>query len=159
MRPLSFPELFPAIGSWLRRRDSNSYQLVYKTSALFYPIELRRKRMIWWTGRDSNSHLTVCKTAAFAELSYQPVNFLELRFHQNLWKPARELNPSCLSARRFTQERFRRPLSGTRAARELESGEKSFGGDGEIQTLSRSITNRVLLSVELHRLKRKLAGA
>lgn len=58
---------------------------------------------------------------------------------------AREgIEPRCLSARRFGQERFRRPLSGTRAF---------VGGDGEIQTLSRSITNRVLLSVELHRLK------
>ena len=28
---------------WLRRRESNSYQLVYKTSAL-NPIELRRKK-------------------------------------------------------------------------------------------------------------------
>ena len=54
--------------NWLRRRESNSYHLVYKTSAL-EPVELRRN---WWTGRESNPHKKFARLLC-CQLHHQPI--------------------------------------------------------------------------------------
>lgn len=51
--------------SWLRRRDSNSYHLVYKTSAL-KPIELRRNLVDWEGVKPSQE---VCRTSMLSVTS------------------------------------------------------------------------------------------
>lgn|GEM_PF-4857466 len=70
MRPRSRPCSIPAPGhAWLRRRDSNSHQLVYKTSALS-AVELRRKILVEWERLElSPNSLQDCRSA---ELSYPP---------------------------------------------------------------------------------------
>ena len=57
--------------NWLRRRDSNSYHLVYKTSALFIQLSYAA---IWWTGRDSNPHKKFAGLLC-SRLHHQPENF------------------------------------------------------------------------------------
>ena len=107
--------------NWLRRRESNSYQLVYKTSALI-PIELRRKILVDREGLKPSQE--VCRTSMLS-LHHQPQNFWWLRVesnHQpgayetpalpvelhsrNFWKPAEELNlvPFRPALRRFGLE-------------------------------------------------------
>ena len=56
---------------WLRRRESNSYQLVYKTSAL-NPIELRRKILVDREGLKPSQE--VCRTSMLS-LHHQPEIF------------------------------------------------------------------------------------
>jgi hypothetical protein len=51
--------------TWLRRRDSNSYHLVYKTSAL-EPIELRRNLVDWEGVKPSRE---VCRTSMLSVTS------------------------------------------------------------------------------------------
>ena len=115
---------------WLRRRESNSYQLVYKTSAL-NPIELRRKNF-WWTGRDSNPHkkfagLLCCHYITSPKLwwlrvesNHQPGAYetpaLPVELHSRIFLEAR----GGVEPRAFppssSEVRFRRPMPGTRAA-------------------------------------------
>jgi hypothetical protein len=51
--------------NWLRRRESNSYHLVYKTSAL-KPIELRRNLVDWEGFKPSQE---VCRTSMLSVTS------------------------------------------------------------------------------------------
>ena len=61
--------------NWLRRRESNSYHLVYKTSAL-NPIELRRKNLVDWEGFKPSQE--VCRTSMLS-LHHQPGVSFEFR--------------------------------------------------------------------------------
>src|SRR6266542_1436150 len=60
--------------NWLRRRDSNSYHLVYKTSAL-KPIELRRNLVDWEGFKPSQE---VCRTSMLSVTSPAPVRVWSL---------------------------------------------------------------------------------
>ena len=57
-----------ATKNWLRRRESNSYQLVYKTSAL-KPIELRRNLVDWEGFKPSQE---VCRTSMLSTYITSP---------------------------------------------------------------------------------------
>lgn len=84
---------------WLRRRDSNSYQLVYKTSALgqlsYTAILVDREGV--------KPSQEVCRTSMLSFTS--PA--------RRSWKPAEELNLAPF--RPALKVRFRRPMPGTRA--------------------------------------------
>ena len=56
---------------WMRRRELNSHQLVYKTSALD-PIELRRKNLVDREGLKPSQE--VCRTSMLS-LHHQPETF------------------------------------------------------------------------------------
>ena len=65
--------------NWLRRRDSNSHTLVYKTSALFIQLSYAA---IWWTGRDSNPHKKFAGLLC-SRLHHQPVRIWWLWVESN----------------------------------------------------------------------------
>ena len=113
---------------WLRRRESNSYQLVYKTSALD-PIELRRKNLVDREGLKPSQE--VCRTSMLS-LHHQP-EFWWLRVESN-HQPGAYETPALpvelhsriilearggVEPRAFppssSEVRFRRPMPGTRA--------------------------------------------
>src|SRR6266566_2921731 len=54
--------------NWLRRRDSNSYHLVYKTSALFIQLSYAAKLVDWEGFKPSQE---VCRTSMLS-LHHQP---------------------------------------------------------------------------------------
>jgi hypothetical protein len=86
---------------WMRRRELNSHQLVYKTSAL---VQLSYAARIWWTGRELNPHEKFAGLLC-CQLHHQPET-LEARGGVE----PRAFPPSS------SEVRFRRPMPGTRAA-------------------------------------------
>jgi hypothetical protein len=78
----------PASLPWLRRRDSNSHQLVYKTSALFIQLSYAAKILVDREGfKPSTNSLQDCR---FIKLSYQPERIWWLREELNLQPHAYE---------------------------------------------------------------------
>ena len=79
------PLLYPRVKLKLRRRDLNSHQLVYKTSALL-SVKLRRKKMMERVGFEPTPNsLQDCRSA---KLSYHPKNKRRTK-----WLRRRDLNP------------------------------------------------------------------
>ena len=121
------PLLYPRVELRLRRRDLNSHQLVYKTSALL-AVELRRNNLMEWEGFEPSSNsLQDCR---FAKLSYHPKNK-----RRTNWLRRRDLNP-----RTFAYEANALPP-------ELLRNVKNFGGSGRTRTCADSFRRRALLSV------------